>query len=903
MSSRGKNFRRRSDSSSTAADSVNGDDNPSPSATKASQSQTLASSRPKSHKPPPPPSGPKRLSFVDDDDDDDESGPVSRPLPTRVAPRPRAASAAPAPVAPIHKLNPTKNRAPPPIPSTLQPQAGEYTKERLLELQKNARSLGSSSSSSKPPPPPQQQQKTEPVIVLRGLIRPDATVEKSEDVETTEAKKKDEPGIPDQDTINAIRAKRERLRQSRGPAPDYISLDSGGALATRPGGESSDEEDHDFRGRIALSTAEPASRGVFEPEVEDESEDEEEKRWEEEQFRKGLGKRFEPVEEVSRVRRSSSTSSIVQLPVGTQPSGYLGVPSLQQPVALSGLSLGEPSMTMAQKAEVASQALKENIKKLREGHGRTVTNLVQTDEKLSEALSDITDLEKSLESAGEKYVFMQQLRDFISVICDFLKDKGLLIEELEEEMQKLHEQRAAAVEERRAADGVDESNEVEAAVTAAMSVLNKGSGAVYLSAAANAAQAALVAARESSNLPVQIDEFGRDVNLKKRMDFTRRAEARKRRRARAESNLVSLSSAGKDSSFNQVEGEVTTDESDSESSAYKSTRDELLQTAEQIFSDASDEYSNLSIVKEKFEMWKKQHSSSYRDAYMSLSAPNVFSPYVRLELLKWDPLYNMTDFYDMEWHKLLFDYGLPGEGLDLDPDDPDTNLIPVLVEKVALPILHHEVEHCWDMFSTRRTENAVYATNLVISYVPASSEALAELLKVICKRLTQAIAGLRVPVWRPEVTRVVPGAAQFVAYRFGTSVRLLRNVCMWKDVVSLPVLEKLALEELLSGQLLPHVRSIMSNIHDAITRMERIVASLSGVWYGPKVTADHSQKLKPLIDCVAELGRKLEKRQASGLSEEETVGLARRLKTILVQLNEYDRARAMLRTFHLKEAL
>ncbi|KAJ6822569.1 transcriptional repressor ILP1-like [Iris pallida] len=572
-------------------------------------------------------------------------------------------------------------------------------------------------------------------------------------------------------------------------------------------------------------------------------------------------------------------------------------------MALSGLSLGEPAMTMVQKAEVASQALKENIKKLREGHGRTVTNLLQTDEKLSEALSDITDLEKSLDSAGEKYVFMQQLRDFISVICDFLKDKGLLIEELEEEMQKLHEQRAAAVEDRRAADGVDEGNEVEAAVTAAMSVLNKGSGAAYLSAAANAAQAALVAARESSNLPVQVDEFGRDVNLKKRMDFTRRAEARKRRRARAESNLMSLSSAGKDSSFNQVEGEVTTDESDSESSAYKSTRDELLQTAEQIFSDASDEYSNLSIVKEKFEMWKKQHSSSYRDAYMSLSAPNVFSPYVRLELLKWDPLYNMTDFYDMEWHKLLFDYGLPGEGLDLDPDDPDTNLIPVLVEKVALPILHHEVEHCWDIFSTRRTENAVYATNLVISYIPASSEALAELLKVICRRLTQAIAGLGVPVWRPEVMRVVPGAAQFVAYRFGTSVRLLRNVCLWKDVVSLPVLEKLVLEDLLSGKLLPHVRSIMSNIHDAITRMERIVASLSGVWYGPKVTTDHSQKLKPLIDCVAELGRKLEKRQASGLSEEETVGLARRLKTILVQLNEYDRARAMLRTFHLKEAL
>ncbi|KAJ6809935.1 transcriptional repressor ILP1-like [Iris pallida] len=107
----------------------------------------------------------------------------------RALPPPR-----PAPVAPIHKLNPTKNRAPPPIPSTLQPQAGEYTKERLLELQKNARSLGS--SSKPPPPPPSQQQKPEPVVVLRGLIKPDATVEKSEDVETTEAKKEERAGDP-----------------------------------------------------------------------------------------------------------------------------------------------------------------------------------------------------------------------------------------------------------------------------------------------------------------------------------------------------------------------------------------------------------------------------------------------------------------------------------------------------------------------------------------------------------------------------------------------------------------------------------------------------------------------------------------------------------------------------------
>lgn len=51
------------------------------------------------------------------------------------------------------------------------------------------------------------------------------------------------------------------------------------------------------------------------------------------------------------------------------------------------------------------------------------------------------------------------------------------------------------------------------------------------------------------------------------------------------------------------------------------------------------------------------------------------------------------------------------------------------------------------------------------------------------------------------------------------------------------------------------------------------------------------------------LGNALQKRQMSGVTEVEIGGLARRLKKMLVELNEYDRARELARTFHLKEAL
>lgn len=215
-------------------------------------------------------------------------------------------------------------------------------------------------------------------------------------------------------------------------------------------------------------------------------------------------------------------------------------------------------------------------------------------------------------------------------------------------MQKLHEKRALGILERRTADNDDEMREVEAGVSAAIAVFSKKGGSNDVVAAKNAAQAALAALGEQTNLPVKLDEFGRDINLQKRMDMKGRAEARQRRKARFD--FKKLSSMEVDGSNRRVEGESSTDESDSESTAYQSHRKQLLQTADQIFSDAAEEYSQLSVVKERFEEWKKDYLSTYRDAYMSLSIPSIFSPYVRLELLKWDPLHEKTDFLNMKWY-------------------------------------------------------------------------------------------------------------------------------------------------------------------------------------------------------------------------------------------------------------
>ncbi|KAM7484520.1 hypothetical protein LguiA_000529 [Lonicera macranthoides] len=932
-STRNRNFRRRAgDDEDDDKDTTTDTPAPSSTTTKKPQSKppsAVAVATTTKPKKPPHHQAPKNLlSFADD-----EETPISRPK--SKPPSSSSRLSKPSHSTSSHKLTPLKDRIHPsspstPLPSNVQPQAGTYTKEALLELQKNTKTL----APSRPSQPP-----SEPVIVLKGLVKPAKQVEEFEEDEDDKASKsssandatirmnslglgKSRDSIPDQATINAIRAKRERLRQARAAAPDYIAIDGG---SNHGEAEGLSDEEPEFQGRIAMfgeKKEDSGKKGVFEdiderPTVDvvgiqkdvevvgGDDEDEEDKIWEEEQFRKGLGKRMD---DGSSNRVGTSSVPVVHQQKNMYPpaqSGYSTGVAIGPGIGGAFGSLpGLDGMSISQQAEVSRKALLENVRRLKESHGRTVALLTRTDENLTASLLNVTALENSLSAAGEKFIFMQKLREFVSVVCDFLQDKAPLIEELEYQMQKLHEERAEAISERRAADNNDEMLEVGPAVNAAMAVLDKGgNNASVVEAARIAAQAAAAAARESRNLPVKLDEFGRDENLQKRMDMERRAEARKRRKARSDSKR--MSSMTNDGPYHRVEGESSTDESDSESTAYKSNHDELLQTAGQVFSDAAEEYSQLSVVKERFERWKKDYASSYNDAYMSLSVPDIFSPYVRLELLKWDPLHEDSDFFDMKWHSLLFDYGLTEDENKMSEDDADANLIPELVEKVAIPILHHEIAHCWDILSTRETKCAVSATNLVCRYVRPSSKALGKLVTELRERLARAVDDMMVPTWSTLVMKAVPDAARVAAYRFGMSVRLLKNICLWNEILSMSVLEKLALDELLTGKVIPHLRSILTNVHDAVTRTERIIASISGVWAGPSVTADRSPKLQPLVDYLLMLGRTLEKKHVSGGGEGGggSHRLARRLKKLLVELNEYDHARAISRTFNLKEAL
>lgn len=339
-------------------------------------------------------SGPKLLSFAGDEEDDD-----GRPslLPPTKAKKERAKEKA-------HSKadgDPTKRKGgygvghkidlsgkeksgKERVPTNVQAQAGEYTKEKLLELQRNTKSMVGA------PKPAVDTMPAEPVVVLKGLLKPmeDPKVrgqsEVKEKVEETtsrieyDAEKRlglmgigtgaDSGGvthIPDAATIAAAKARRNRLRQAQA-APDYVPLNDGEPKVVREGDREeadSSGDEGEVQGRMSFlgETNHKHTGAVFEAMAKDvelarqeDDEVDEERTWEEEQLRKGFGKR---VEDVSRV-----------VAPGGAPAGGLapGLPSMN--VGNFGYAYGRgplEAMSIPQQAEGAWKSLQDNIIKMR----------------------------------------------------------------------------------------------------------------------------------------------------------------------------------------------------------------------------------------------------------------------------------------------------------------------------------------------------------------------------------------------------------------------------------------------------------------------------------------------------------------------------------------------------------
>jgi GC-rich sequence DNA-binding factor len=143
---------------------------------------------------------------------------------------------------------------------------------------------------------------------------------------------------------------------------------------------------------------------------------------------------------------------------------------------------------------------------------------------------------------------------------------------------------------------------------------------------------------------------------------------------------------------------------------YKRRRLEVLDLAPTVFADTDEQYASLTAVKARLEGFKAQYPREYSQAYIGESAAALFAPYVRLELLQWEPMpvgssdeqqqqqqpangssggqqqQQVVPFDTQEWYQQLFEFGLGVGTAAAGAEDADANLVPQLVESLVLPM-------------------------------------------------------------------------------------------------------------------------------------------------------------------------------------------------------------------------
>ena len=141
--------------------------------------------------------------------------------------------------------------------------------------------------------------------------------------------------------------------------------------------------------------------------------------------------------------------------------------------------------------------------------------------------------------------------------------------------------------------------------------------------------------------------------------------------------------------------------------------------------------------------------------YVSINLLKVFAPFVRLEMLAWKPPDGCIEaFATQGWFAALENYGLldadgkaAGAGGSMEVDDADQNLIPGLVEKVAVPrLLAWVTVGGWEPFSRASTTVAVTCLQeLQEVFIPADKPAMQTICAAVLNRLQATATKLQTP--------------------------------------------------------------------------------------------------------------------------------------------------------------
>lgn len=331
------------------------------------------------------------------------------------------------------------------------------------------------------------------------------------------------------------------------------------------------------------------------------------------------------------------------------------------------------------------------------------------------------------------------------------------------------------------------------------------------------------------------------------------------------------------------------------------------QITSELLEDVVEDFSDTDSVREKFSEWKSRYGDTYKEAYIGLCLPKLVNPFVRLQLINWNPLQeNCKDFEELRWYESLIFYGFK-EGEPVDKEDDDVKLLPAIVDKILLPKLSVFAELIWDPLSTAETcrfVNLMQKLQRDYPTVNGGAKNTQNLLKSIVTRMKKTLdEDVFMPLYPKNVLENRnSGPSTFLHRQSWTCIKLLGNFLSWHGIVSTKVLQGLSLDGLLNRYILLGLQTAPFN-QETMQKCQTIVSTFPKQWFTDLEEDKTIPQLGGLCRFLNYAAQLLDKacQTARDIEKKEYRDQLKQISKILVNINAMDHAISLSNMYSLNK--
>ncbi|XP_027605061.2 intron Large complex component GCFC2 isoform X2 [Pipra filicauda] len=442
--------------------------------------------------------------------------------------------------------------------------------------------------------------------------------------------------------------------------------------------------------------------------------------------------------------------------------------------------------------EIVKKRLTERITSLQDVHRAHQREYEKYMEDMESSKLTVQELEKPSDAALN-YKFYRAMKTYVENLINCLNEKLKDINELELAAHVLLQQQAVTVSKRRQDELKNESAYIKHVTS-------------------------------GNNKPVEGGlEVGEKTQLLEMCEHRRTC----RRQAREQSGEA-----------DHHEGMSSDDElTPTELGEFQKSKDNVLEDSRKVFEDVHADFCDIRKILLKFQEWKEKFPDSYCDAYISFCLPKLLNPLIRVQLISWNPLENLTELEEMPWFRAIEEFS-DAENVSESKrdDDHDQEVLPKVIEKTILPKITAFVKSVWDPLSTSQTKNLVQLCNNIfgkqVLSKNESSRAREDLMNTVVLRMKKSVEeDVFIPLYpKSTVEDKSSPCSKFQERRFWSAVKLLSNVVLWDGLVQEDKVRDLGLSKLLNRYLLLNILNTPLG-PDNIEKCKKVVACLPERWF------------------------------------------------------------------------